>query len=187
MGWMFVLFAGECQSCPEYERLPNDWPHNTDWTHGTRGEAHTKHTLSLCQTQCIVSLKHWNSLCVRMLESATSHTEGWSSVITKILIASLFLPVLTLFLLSLAVHFLLSHRCHPSTPCLFCPTSLKTTSHIDLKLLSIFLSLTMLFWSDIHIILLYLLLPQFPQCSERVLCCIRPALHPQLIWPLWLH
>lgn len=123
MGWMFVLYAGECQSCPEYERLPNDWPHNTDRTHGTRGEVHTKHTLSLCQTQCIVLLKHWNALSVRI--PATSHTAGWSSIITKILIASLFLPVLTLFLLSLAMHFLLSHSCHPSTPCLFCPTSFK--------------------------------------------------------------
>lgn len=38
-----VLYAGECQGYPEYERLPNDWPHNADRTHGTRGKTQREH------------------------------------------------------------------------------------------------------------------------------------------------
>lgn len=52
-GCLIVLYAGECQSCPEDERLPNDRPHNTDRTRGARGETDTDHTT---QTEHTLSL-----------------------------------------------------------------------------------------------------------------------------------
>lgn len=121
MGWVFVLYAGECQSCPEYERLPNDRPHNTDRTHGTRGEIHTDHThlsLALSDTmhcallalKCAFCQHAWIYQIKYHLMKRNYNKKSWLQA-----------PSFSTFfvLLSLAMHFMLSHSCRPSTPLSF--------------------------------------------------------------------